>query len=262
MADSDMPVAVLTGGASGIGAATARHFVADGWRVLVADINAQAGAALAAELGQFFFPVDVSDQDSVSALADAVAREHGVPHALINSAGILQGATRISDMALDVYDRLMAVNLRGSMLCSRAFGAQMARAGRGSIITLCSITSVRPGPQPGYGMSKAGLLMLTEILAAELGPSGVRVNAVAPGYTLTPLMQELIDKGERDPKQATRQAALRRFVTPEEVAESIAFLCSDSARGITGACLPIDAGWLVGAAYGAFATQPGDRQED
>jgi len=256
MPSNDLPLAVITGGASGIGAATVRHFAATGWRVVVADRNAAAGAALAAELGQIFLPVDVADEGSVLALAGAVARDHGTPGALVNSAGILQGAVRIADMALEAYDALMAVNLRGAMLCSRSFGTRMAAAGRGSIITLYSITSVRPGPQPGYAMSKAGLLMLTEILAAELGPAGVRVNAVAPGYTLTPLMQQLIERGERDPDQATRIAALRRFVTPEEVAEGIAFLCSDAARGITGAYLPIDAGWLVGASYAAYATQP------
>jgi NAD(P)-dependent dehydrogenase (short-subunit alcohol dehydrogenase family) len=253
---TDAPLAVITGGASGIGAATARHFAATGWRVVIADRNSAAGQALATELGQDFLPVDVANEASVLALAATVARDHGTPGALVNSAGILQGATRIADMALDSYDALMAVNLRGAMLCSRAFGAQMAAAGGGSIITLCSITSVRPGPQPGYAISKAGLMMLTEILAAELGPAGVRVNAVAPGYTLTPLMQDLIARGERDPDQATRTAALRRFVTPEEVAEGIGFLCSNAARGITGAFLPIDAGWLVGASYAAYATQP------
>jgi NAD(P)-dependent dehydrogenase (short-subunit alcohol dehydrogenase family) len=256
MSAPDLPLALITGGASGIGAATARHFAAHGWRVVVADLNAEAGHALASELGQGFVPVDVADEVSVRALTTAVSRDYGTPAALINSAGLLQGATRIMDMATDAYDTLMAVNLRGAMLCSRAVGAQMVIAGRGSIITLCSIASVRPGPQPGYAISKAGLLMLTEILAAELGPSGIRVNAVAPGYTLTPLMQDLIARGERDPQQATRTAALRRFVTPEEVAEGIAFLCSDAARGITGAFLPIDAGWLVGAAYAAYATQP------
>jgi NAD(P)-dependent dehydrogenase (short-subunit alcohol dehydrogenase family) len=253
----DKPLAVVTGGASGIGAAVVRHFQAEKWRVVIADCNEDAGRALSATLeNTFFIPLDVAEEASVLSLAETVHRDHGIAAALINSAGILQNATRISEMALNEFDTIMSVNLRGALLCSRAFGVQMAGAGQGSIITLCSVTSLRAAPQPAYAMSKAGLLMMTEILAAELGPSGVRVNAVAPGYTMTPRMHQLIEHGERDPTVAARTAALRRFVTPEEVADGVAFLCSDRARAITGAFLPIDAGWLVGASYGAYAAKP------
>src|SRR5690606_27930786 len=103
--------------------------------------------------------------------------------ALVNSAGILQGAVRAMDMEMAQYETIMQVNQRGALLCSRAFASPMASRGRGAIVNICSIAGLRPGPQPAYAMSKSGLKVLTEILAAELGPSGVRVNAVAPGYT-------------------------------------------------------------------------------
>ena len=105
-------------------------------------------------------------------------------------------------------------------------------------------------------MGKASLDMLTQILAAELGPHGVRVNAVAPGYTLTPAMQARIDTGARDPKRVTENSALGRFVAPREVADAILFLCSDMASAITGITLPIDCGWLATSAYKSYAAQP------
>jgi NAD(P)-dependent dehydrogenase (short-subunit alcohol dehydrogenase family) len=106
-------------------------------------------------------------------------------------------------------------------------------------------------------MGKASLKMLTEILASEFGPQGVRVNAVAPGYTLTPAMQARIDRGERDPAAVIDKSALRRFVQPSEVADAVLFLCSERASAITGVTLPIDCGWLAYSAYSAYAAQPG-----
>jgi NAD(P)-dependent dehydrogenase (short-subunit alcohol dehydrogenase family) len=98
--------------------------------------------------------------------------------------------------------------------------------------------------------------MMTEVLAAELGPRGVRVNAVAPGYVLTPAMQARIDSGQRDPRLMVERSALRRLVQPADVAEAILFLCSDAASAITGVMLPIDCGWLAASAYGAYAAVP------
>jgi NAD(P)-dependent dehydrogenase (short-subunit alcohol dehydrogenase family) len=175
---------------------------------------------------------------------------------IVNSAGVLQNAVFLTKMPMAEYDRLMAINLRGTMLVGRIMGARMCDAGAGSIIHLCSLTSFYPSAQPAYAVSKAGLKMLTEVMAAEFGPKGVRVNAVAPGYTMTPAMKQRIDKGERDPSAVIEKSALRRFVEPSEVADAIFFLCSDQARAITGVTLPIDCGWLVHAAYRAYAAQP------
>jgi NAD(P)-dependent dehydrogenase (short-subunit alcohol dehydrogenase family) len=246
---------VVTGGASGIGAACVRRFARDGAVVVIADRNAEAGAALAAELGGAvrFAPLDVGSE---AAIMDFAAALPEVPTALINCAGLLQGAVRTEAMDIAAWDAIMSVNLRGVLLVSRALGARMQDAGRGAIVNIASIASFRPGPQPAYATAKAGLKMMTEIMAAEYGPQGVRVNAVAPGYTLTPMMAGMIERGERDPSQAIARSALRRFVEPAEVAEGVHFLCSPAASAITGATLAIDCGWLVGSAYAAYATAP------
>jgi NAD(P)-dependent dehydrogenase (short-subunit alcohol dehydrogenase family) len=252
---------VVTGGASGIGEATARRFAASGAKVVIADRNADRGSQVCEALRRAghdvaFAEVDLASDVSIERFAKRVLEEHGVPHALINSGGILQNAVRLLDMDVEEFDRIMHINVRGTLMASRAFGAAMCEAARGSIINLCSMTTFRPSAQIGYAVGKAGLKMLTEVMAAEWGPKGVRVNAVAPGYTLTPAMQARIDAGERDPDAVIQKSALRRFVAPTEVADAIFFLCSDGASAITGVTLPIDCGWLVTTAYSAYASQP------
>jgi NAD(P)-dependent dehydrogenase (short-subunit alcohol dehydrogenase family) len=252
----DGKTAVVTGGASGIGEAAARRFAAAGWRVAIGDRDETRGRAVAGEISADFHRLDVSDEAEVAAFADAVLRRHGRVDALVNSAGVLQNPVRFAAMDMAEYDRIQAVNVRGTLLVNRVFSTAMAEAGKGAIINLCSLTSFRPSGQVAYALGKASLKMLTEVMAAELGPRGIRVNAVAPGYTLTPAMQAKIDRGERDPRLVEEKSALRRFVEPAEVAEAILFLCSDAASAITGVTLPIDAGWLATSAYLAYASQP------
>ena len=132
----------------------------------------------------------------------------------------------------------------------------MIDAGTGSIINMCSLTTYRPSPQPAYAPAKVALKSMTEIMAADLGPSGIRVNAVAPGYTLTPAMQARIDAGVRDPKAILDKSAIKRLVHPDDVAEAIHFLCSDAASAITGVVLPVDCGWLASSSYKSYASQP------
>jgi len=253
---SETRLAVVTGGASGIGEATARRFAAGGWAVEIADRDEARGAAVAAETGARFSGLDVADEAEVAGYARAVLARRGRVDAVVNSAGILQNAVRATEMDLAEFDRIHAVNLRGTLLVNRAFGAAMAAAGSGVLINLGSLTSFRPSGQPAYAMGKAAIRMMTEVLAAELGPQGVRVNAVAPGYVLTPAMQARIDSGQRNPALMIERAALRRLVQPADVAEAIFFLCSDAAAAITGITLPVDCGWLVGSAYTAYAAVP------
>ncbi|CAN7248872.1 SDR family NAD(P)-dependent oxidoreductase [Devosia sp. LjRoot16] len=249
-------VVVVTGGASGIGEATARRFAAGGWAVEIADRNAERGAAIAAELGATYAGLDVADDDAVAAYATDVLARRGAVDAVVNSAGVLQNAVRVLEMDMAEYDRIHAINVRGTLVVNRAFGAAMAARGAGVLINMGSLTTYRPSGQPAYAMGKTSIKMLTEILAAELGPRGVRVNAVAPGYVLTPAMQARIDSGQRDPKLIIEKAALRRFVQPADVGEAIWFLCSDAASAITGVTLPVDAGWLATSAYTAYAAVP------
>ncbi|MBP2236482.1 NAD(P)-dependent dehydrogenase (short-subunit alcohol dehydrogenase family) [Sinorhizobium kostiense] len=253
--------AVVTGGASGIGEATVRKFASSGWKVIIADINADRGREIAGELSVRGFDVqsvylDVTDEAAVQSFSEQVFSLEGGVAALINSGGILQNATRLTSMRIEDFDRILDVNLRGSVLTGKAFGKKMAESGHGAIINLCSLTTFHALPQPAYAMSKAALKTLTEVMAAELGPQGVRVNAVAPGYTLTPAMKDRIDRGERDPSKVISKSALGRFVEPSEIGEAIFFLCSPAAAAITGVTLPVDCGWLVYSVYTNAAAQP------
>ncbi|HTN97022.1 MAG TPA: SDR family oxidoreductase [Nordella sp.] len=261
MTKTENRVAVVTGGASGIGEAVLRRFAEAGWQVVSADIDTRRGEAIVAELSRagvqsLFIRADMAEESDIEKLAAEVHERFGTADALVNSAGLLQNAVRVVDMDIAEFDRIQAVNVRGTLLASRCFGKAMCAEGSGSIVNLCSLTGIRPSAQPAYAVGKAGLDMLTQILAAEFGPQGVRVNAVAPGYTLTPAMQARIDSGARDPKRVTENSALGRFVAPREVADAILFLCSDMASAITGVTLPIDCGWLATSAYKSYAAQP------
>ena len=253
---SEARVAVVTGGASGIGEAAARRFAAGGWSVEIADRDAARGAAVAAEIGAGFTALDVSDDEAIEAFAAGILARRGQVRAVVNSAGILQNAVRVTEMDIGEFDRIHAINTRAVLLMNRAFGKAMATAGAGVLINIGSLTSFRPSGQPAYAMGKVAIKMMTEVLAAELGPQGVRVNAVAPGYVLTPAMQARIDSGQRDPALMLDRSALRRLVMPADVGEAIFFLCSDAASAITGVTLPVDCGWLVGSAYTAYAAVP------
>lgn len=247
-------VTVITGGASGIGKATAMKFGEEGNFVIVADLNETNGQLVVEEIrsagGQAVFHLaDVSDVSSIDALAAYVDGDYGTPSALVNSAGILQNRSAIEDFDLEEHDRVWAVNYRGTYLCCRAFGPRMAKAGRGSIVNISSTSSIASFPILAYGPGKAALDRLTSILAAELGPSGVRVNAIMPGYVLTEQMQERIAAGLRDPSVMNEQSALRRMVEAAEIADSIFFLCSKAASAISGTTLLVDAGWSANVTY-------------
>ncbi|MGE0230809.1 MAG: SDR family NAD(P)-dependent oxidoreductase [Flavobacteriaceae bacterium] len=141
---------------------------------MIADFDAESGASVVRALTDAgarasFERVDVGDEALVEAFAAKVAAEHGTPAALVNSAGILQGAVRVTDMPVAEYDAILKVNLRGAMLMSRTVGRLMMAAGTGAIVNLCSISSTRPSAQPAYAASKAGLKMMTEVMAAEFG---------------------------------------------------------------------------------------------
>lgn len=257
------PNIIVTGGASGIGEATARLLATRGWHVLVADRNGDGAARIATSIREAggsasAHELDITSETGVTHFLVEAIRAHGPIRACVNSAGILENAVKVTKMPMAEYDSIMDVNLRGAVVLAKAVGAHMCANGAGSIVHLCSMASIRPSGQPAYAVSKAGLKMLTEIMAAEFGPSGVRVNSVAPGYTMTPAMKARIEAGERDPARVLDRSALKRFVEPNDVAEAIAFLCSEAARSITGVMLPIDCGWIAYASYSAYAASPAD----
>lgn len=249
---------VVIGGTSGIGRAIAERFAEDGANVVVAGRDRARGAeaAEACKAGGAadarFVETDVASPDSVEALGRSVEAALGAPHVAVNCAGILQSGKRVLDQDLEEDERMWRVNYRGTLLGCQVFGRLMAGAGRGAILNVGSLASFAPLSLPAYTPGKHAVLALTQILAAELGPQGVRVNAVAPGYTLSDGLKDRIARGERNPDAIKATTALRRFVEPGDVAEAAFFLCGERAASITGVTLPVDAGWLVQAPYAHY----------
>jgi NAD(P)-dependent dehydrogenase (short-subunit alcohol dehydrogenase family) len=247
-------VSVVTGAASGIGRAAAKRLAVDGDIVVVADVNEPAGHAVVAEIRRSggnaeFRLVDVAEEGSVNALADDVERTLGPAAVLVNSAGILQNVSAIGSFDLAEHDRVWAINYRGTYLCCRAFAPRMATRRAGSIVNISSTSTVDAMPLLAYGPSKAAIQNLTAVLAVELGPDNVRVNAVMPGYVLTEQMQARIDAGKRDPQTMNDHSALGRMVMPDDVANGVHFLCSNAASCVTGIVLPVDSGYLAAVSY-------------
>ncbi|NYT84854.1 SDR family NAD(P)-dependent oxidoreductase [Pollutimonas harenae] len=252
-------LSVVTGGASGIGLACVQKLLARGDRVIVLDLPGKESQLGDLADSVIFQACDVSDEQTVRAVAASVAENHGPVRSLVNSAGIIQ--QRSSPEALDqaVWDKIVSVDQRGTYLCCVAFGGQMARSGGGSIVNIASITGSRSVPLHAYAPAKAAVISMSQCLAAEWGRSGVRVNSVSPGYTLTPALQDAIDKGDRDPADLIRTTALGRMVSPQEIADAVDFLTSGRASAITGIDLPVDAGWLVGTPWMTYGGMPDAR---
>jgi NAD(P)-dependent dehydrogenase (short-subunit alcohol dehydrogenase family) len=251
---ADVRISLVTGAASGIGRATAKRLAAAGDVVVVADLNGAGGRAVVAEIRKAggraeYRAVDVAREASVAECAQRVESELGPVGVLVNSAGVLQNVADIGTFSLEEHDKVWAINYRGTYLCCRAFAPRMAARQGGCIVNISSTSAARAMPLLAYGPGKAAIQNLTAILAVELGPDNVRVNAVMPGYVLTEQMQARIDAGKRDPRSMQNHSALGRMVAPEDVANGIHFLCSDAASCITGIALPIDAGYLAAVTY-------------
>ncbi|MEO1199032.1 MAG: SDR family oxidoreductase [Pseudomonadota bacterium] len=245
-------IAVVTGGASGIGEACARLLAARGARVAVADINGAAANAVATEIGGMAIELDVSDEQSVADLVTRTETDLGPCDVLVTSAGLVQPPLPPGDLSMDLYDRIVAVNLRGTYLCVRAFGERMVARQTGAIVTISSITAERSVPLHAYAPTKAAVTNLTMGLAAEWGRAGVRVNTIEPGYVLTPAIRDQIDKGHRDPTLLAENSCLGRMIDPDEIAKAVAFLVSDEASAVTGIALPVDAGFFCAGSWAPY----------
>lgn len=245
-------VAVVTGGASGIGEACAHVLAEAGARVVVADRNADAAHAVAAMVDGVAVALDVGDDASVDAALAAVQAQCGAATVLVNSAGVLQRTLPPEELTLREWDFVARVDLRGTYLCCARFGAAMARAGGGSIVNIASVAGMGSGPLHSYGPAKAGVINLTECLAAEWGPKGVRVNAVSPGFTHTPALEKGVATRTLAPEDMTANCALGRLVQAREIAHAVAFLASAQAGAITGVNLPVDAGYLVATPWASY----------
>lgn len=243
-------VAVITGGASGIGLATARRLHAEGARIVIGDLAGSPGADRAAELDGLFVEVDVTDKEQVDNLFDSAAAQYGSVDIAFNNAGISPpDDDSIETTELPAWDKVQLVNLTSVYLCSRAALRHMVPAGKGSIINTASFVAVLGSAtsQISYTASKGGVLAMSRELGVQFARQGIRVNALCPGPVNTPLLKELFAK---DPERAQRRLVhvpVGRFAEPEELAAAVAFLASDDASFITGSTFLVDGG--ISAAY-------------
>lgn len=253
-------VAVVTGAASGIGAACCKELAARGARIALLDRDERVHP-LAHELGARAWIADVADETAMQRCAEAMEAELGPVEVLVNSAGVIQVPLAPERLSMADWDEVVRVDQRGTYIAAVAFGTRMAHRRRGSIVNIASIAGMRSMPLHAYAPAKAAVIAMTECLAAEWGPAQVRVNAVSPGYTRTPALQNAIDKGERDVSALERNAALGRLVEPVEIARAVAFLASSDAAAITGVNLPVDCGWLVAGSWNTYGGLRGRDRE-
>jgi NAD(P)-dependent dehydrogenase (short-subunit alcohol dehydrogenase family) len=241
--------AAVTGGASGIGLAIARHLRGCGAQVTLCDLDASA----LADAGHNFAAeqLDVTDAKGVKALAAKLDID-----LLVVAAGLLQRPAKTDRLTDNEWSRVNDVNLRGAYLTMARFGEQMAARGRGSILAIASVTAYAGTPLHAYGPAKAAMVNLVQGLAAEWATRGVRVNALAPGFTRTPALERGLAHALLDEKRLADSAAMRRLVETDEIAAAGCFLLSDLASGITGATLPVDCGLLATAGFAPFGGHP------
>ncbi|MTH62032.1 SDR family NAD(P)-dependent oxidoreductase [Paracoccus litorisediminis] len=259
---NDKPIAVVTGGAGGIGQVICRLLAREGWRVVVCDINLEGAQAVAAECGGHARRIDITDADAVEATVEQIEQEIGPVVAVAHSAATFGELKPVEEVSLADWDRITSLVHRGTYVVSVAFAKRMARRGKGSFVALSSWNGVRSARMHAYCSSKAAVNLLMEGMAMEWGRSGLRFNAVSPGVVMTERVAERIRTGTRYTMNPIEMTALGRLVTSEEVAEAVAFLMSDRASGITGANLLVDTGTTISQAWGLFGGVPAPRPQD
>ena len=243
-------VAVITGGASGIGFATAQRFAAEGAIVVIGDMDVAAGEKAAAAVGGLFVQVNVTEEDQVDNLFNTAYKVYGSVDIVFNNAGISPPEDdSIETTELPAWQKVQDVNLKSVYLCCRSALRHMVRQQSGSIINTASFVAVLGSAtsQISYTASKGGVLAMSRELGVQFARQGIRVNALCPGPADTPLLQELFSK---DPERAQRRLVhipIGRFANPSELAAAVAFLASDDSSFITGSTFLVDGG--ISAAY-------------
>jgi NAD(P)-dependent dehydrogenase (short-subunit alcohol dehydrogenase family) len=243
---SDKGIVIVTGAASGIGLASARRLAGGGWRVAMLERDEAALAREAAALGGGILqrPLDVTDEAGVKAAVAAVAAEGRIA-GLVNSAGIAANIP-LEETTVELFRRILDVNVIGSFLVGQAVAAEMAKTGGGSIVNIASVSGMQGNVgRTAYGASKGAVITMTKVWAVELAERGIRVNAVSPGPVDTPMVEALHTTAERD--TWLTHVPLRRYSKPEEIASGIAYLIDgEQSSYVTGQVLAIDGGFSTG----------------
>ena len=247
-------VAIVTGAASGIGLACAERLAADGMKVVLADLNEKAGAEHAKRLGGSFVAADLSAREGCRRLVDAALKAYGTVHVLVNNAGY-QHVSPIEDFPEEQWERMVALMLTAPFLLTRYCWPAMKKQKWGRVVNIGSIHALIASPfKVGYIAAKHGLVGLTRTAALEGGEHGITVNAICPAYVRTPLVDgQIADQAKANAmspdevieKVMLAPAAVKRLIEPREVADFVAYLCTEPAGTITGAALAMDLGWTA-----------------
>ncbi|MBS0279106.1 MAG: SDR family oxidoreductase [Proteobacteria bacterium] len=240
-------VAIITGGASGFGEGIVRRFAQEGARVAIADLNGEAAQKLAKDIDGIAVRTDVSNGDDVKSLVKAVTDKWGGIDLLVNNAGIGHKPQPLDTLAEDAFDRILAVNAKSVYFTAREIVPLMKARKHGAIVNVASTGGVSPRPNlTWYNASKGWMITATRAMAVELAPFGIRVNAINPVAGETPLLSTFM--GEDTPEIRAKFLAsipIGRFSTPEDIAATACFLCSDEASMITGVALEVDGGRCI-----------------
>ena len=257
----DDKVAVITGGASGIGEASVRLFAAEGAEVVVADVQDERGGRLASELGAEYVHADVTREEDVEAAVSHAVDVYGRLDCMFNNAGIAGAVGPIESVTVEAFDRTVAVLLRGAFLGVKHAAPVMRAQGGGSIINTASVAAIRTGyGNHVYSAAKAGVVQLTRSVAMELGEDNVRVNCVLPGFIPTPMIARArgVPLGEADGKlgvitEAFREAQpIRRPGHPDDIAKAALWLASDDSSFVNGHALVVDGGVSSGRMWSDY----------
>src|SRR5215475_11043926 len=243
-------IALITGGSRGIGAATASLLAEEGKRVVIVDVAPEPLQGTYAILWPT--PFDVASEAAVVGGIAAIKAAHGPINGLVNAAGVFGKMHAVERVRMENWDREINIDLRGTFLVARSVGERMARRRHGAIVNVASVAGMTSGPIHAYTAAKAGVIQLTQTLAAEWGRAGVRVNAVSPGFTRTAALEAGIAWGALDKERVSRNAAVNRLVEPVEVDHAIAWLLSSADSGVNGINLPVDAGFIAGSTWDAY----------
>src|ERR1700704_7200827 len=251
-------IVLVTGGSRGIAPATAALLAQQGQRVVIVDIAPEALTGTQTML--WFDSFDVASETGVVSAIAAIEAAHGPISGLVNAAGVFGKMHAAERVRMDNWDREINIDLRGTFLVARSVGERMVQRRYGTIVNVASVAGMTSGPIHAYTAAKAGVIQITQTLAAGWGRAGVRVNAVSPGFTRTAILEAGIASGALNKRLLESPTAMNRLVEPIEVAQAIAWLLSPMSSGVTGINLPVDAGYIAGttwAAYGGLREAPG-----
>jgi NAD(P)-dependent dehydrogenase (short-subunit alcohol dehydrogenase family) len=244
-------VALITGGGSGIGRATAGVFAREGARVVIADYNAEGGERTVREIKDaggeaFFLTTDVANPQEVEALVSQLVERYGRLDCAFNNAGIEGEFASTPELSLENWHRVISINLDGVFYCMKYEIQQMLKQGGGSIVNTSSVAGLigLPGGS-AYVAAKHGVAGLTKTAALEFAKANIRVNAVCPGFIRTPMVERVLDRGTFDEERVIASEPINRMGKPEEIAEAVLWLCSAAASFVTGVAFPVDGGYTA-----------------